>query len=386
MRPSFYIFSLIVCLAGIRVQHNVPVGILPRATDTIISKIRGLSFASVDDRGLKTTYCLRDIDLMIDRNQAALMHMGRTNGGHNISAWYFPGRSSQRALVIGGVHGSELSSIEVAYALVSKLLEADVAPYYSVIIIPSLFPDNAALALGHPEETGSTSNIGRYTHSTAVDPNRQMPSPGKSFNEEEQKDHLNRPIEKENQLLMQLIQSFKPTRIANLHAIRNTGYGGVYADPRTDSKGLALGYASDSSLALEIASFIDRQGGNVAGNFLDKKPTALYYKDPTPAAVGIFQKRNMTGSSLQANRGSGVSLGTWGTTAISGEQDDNKNRDAMRVITMEFPGSKRPADYKSETLQSFFRQQIRIFAESLRVVFLESFFTEEITSAKYNRI
>src|SRR3954454_6663882 len=59
---------------------------------------------------------------------------------------YFPGTSNQNALVIGGVHGSELSSVSVAKQLIELLSNSEVKPYYNVIIIPSLFPDNAALA------------------------------------------------------------------------------------------------------------------------------------------------------------------------------------------------------------------------------------------------
>src|SRR4051812_36946042 len=58
---------------------------------------------------------------------------------------YFPGTSNENALVIGGVHGSELSSVSVAKQLIELLANTDVKPYYNVIIIPSLFPDNAAL-------------------------------------------------------------------------------------------------------------------------------------------------------------------------------------------------------------------------------------------------
>lgn len=249
-------------------------------------------------------------------------------------------------------------------------------PWYSVIIIPSLFPDNAMKAINDPQQIGSTANIGRYTYPAAVDPNRQMPSPGKAYDEHNKSDHLGRQIEKENQLLLQLIREFKPQRIANIHAIRNEDYGGVYADPRTDHNGFALGYSSDSVLAIQIAAFIDWQGGNVAGNNLNKKPTALYYKDPLPVAKGSFQKRNLAGSALNAKRGSGVSLGTWASTAIKNEQNPSSNRDAMRIITIEYPGYKRPADYATRAHRSFQQKQVELFASAIGNVFLGEYFTE----------
>jgi hypothetical protein len=275
-------------------------------------------------------------------------------------------------LVIAGVHGSELSSVEVAYHLLSELLQAK-QPYYSVIIIPSLFPDNAVKAINEPEYIGSADNIGRYTDPHAVDPNRQMPSPGKAFDENNSLDHAGRKIEQENQLLLQL---FKPQRIANLHAIRDMNYGGVYADPRADHNGLASGYSSDSSLAVKMASYIHQQGGNVTGNNLHKKPTALYYKDPAPAQAGSLQKRNMTGTTLNLKRGSGVSLGTWGSTAIANEKDPSKNREAMRILTIEYPGYKRPLDYKTEAQQLLQQKQTELFAAAIETIFLGQHFTE----------
>ncbi len=312
---------------------------------------------------------------ILSQANPARIQMGFSKQGRMIQAWYFPGQTDHRALIIGGVHGSELSSIEVANELIRQLLQSDRQPYYTVVVVPSLFPDNAAIAASFPEEAGSDKNIGRYSFRNGVDPNRQMPSPGRSFSELQPTDHMDRTIETENQLLLQLIQTYEPQRIANLHAIRNTGYGGIYADPRTDHLGFALGYTSDSSLAVDMAKYVAGKGGNVAGNCLNKKPTALYYKDPAPAPAGQFQKRNMSGSSLKANRGSGVSMGTWGTTAVVGQ---SKNRPAMRVLTIEFPGAKRPEDYPTSSERRFFRSQVSWFAEAILAIFLDDNQTEPL--------
>lgn len=40
-----------------------------------------------------------------------------------VEYWYFPGTSEKKALVLGGLHGSELSAIEVANQLVKELAE-----------------------------------------------------------------------------------------------------------------------------------------------------------------------------------------------------------------------------------------------------------------------
>ena len=84
--------------------------------------------------------------------------LGMSSEGRLIEAYYFPGVFDNRAMVIGGVHGSELSSISVARSLIQLLSNGHLL-YYDVTAIPSLFPDNAALAASHPLQVGSLRNI-----------------------------------------------------------------------------------------------------------------------------------------------------------------------------------------------------------------------------------
>jgi hypothetical protein len=313
---------------------------------------------------------------IMEEKKAVSFYLGKSKKDQNIEAWFFPGTSQKKALVIGGVHGSELSSVEVAQAFIQKLLQKEKS-YYNVIIIPCLFPDNSALAKEKKNQIGSTANIGRYSFSAAVDPNRQMPTPGEPFYEDLAKDHFGREIEQENRLLLQLINSYKPERIASVHAIRDVTHAGIYADPRTDSKGYALGFETDSMLAIEMSKMIKNSNGFVPGNFLEKKPTALYFKDPVPVAKGEFQERNFSGSILPGNRGSGISLGTWASTAIASATDSSLNRNAMRILTIEFPGYKRSADYKVAKQKNYFHLQVQLYASAIENIFLEKYFIEE---------
>jgi hypothetical protein len=312
--------------------------------------------------------------ILINR-KATQFILGKSQQGRNVEAWFFPGSSNRRALIIGGMHGSELSSIEVAKELQRQMIESN-SSFYNVIIIPSLFPDNAEAAKQNPLMIGGVENIGRYSYRGAVDPNRQMPTPGLAFDEEHGIDHAGRKIETENALLLELIDEYRPQRIVNLHAIRTITNAGVFADPRTDHNGIALGYASDSCLAIAIAAAIQQKGGYIPGNQLNKKPTTVYCKDPAPVAAGLFQKRNLTGSALPGKRGGGVSLGTWASTAVCDEEYPSKNRDAIRLITIEFPGSKRPVDHKKE-LQALYQQQVELYAAAIKNIFLGEYFIEE---------
>jgi hypothetical protein len=170
----------------------------------------------------------------------------------------------------------------------------------------------------------------------------------------------------------------------NIHAIRDIEHAGIYADPRTDDKGYALGFETDSSLAVQMALLVAKKGGYIPGNRLNSDPTALYYKDPTPVDKGSFQQRNFSGSSLSNNRGSGISLGTWASTAVSGATNPTMNRDAMRILTIEFPGYKRPGDYKDARQKDYFARQVDLYASAIEKIFLKKYFVEEDRLYKTN--
>src|SRR5688500_12943939 len=84
-------------------------------------------------------------DFMLKR-VASTGQLGLSKKGRPVNAYYFPGASDKKALVIAGVHGSELSAIEIARKLVS-MLEKTSNIHYNVVIIPSVFPDNEVAAL-----------------------------------------------------------------------------------------------------------------------------------------------------------------------------------------------------------------------------------------------
>ena len=294
--------------------------------------------------------------------------LGYTNQSRPVEAYYFPGTSDKKALIVGGMHGSELSSIEMAGGLI-EVLSAGEMPYYNVVVIPALFPDNAVKAMLANQ---LMKNVGRYTTEESADPNRQMPEPGEAFNKTYPFDRCGRMIEIENQFLLQLIQDYRPARIASLHAIKDVTKAGIYADPRTDCRGYALGFETDSSLAVLMADFIESNGGDVGGNALKQCKTALYHFDPEIAATGFPQKRNFHGSSLPNNRGEGASLGGWATTAVCEGVDQ---RSAARLITVEFPGYQ-PSFVHEGTKKERCMVNIQQYIFSLRKIFLEAHYVE----------
>ena len=114
------------------------------------------------------------------------------------------------------------------------------------------------------------------------------------------------------------------------------------------------------------------------GNDLNQAtPTTLYSSDPPIAPKGQLQKRNLQGSLLPNNLGMGVSLGAWASTAVC-DADGQVARQAMRVITIEFPGNKRPLDY-TPAERAEHEKQLRLYAASISQVFLAKQFVENKT-------
>ena len=295
--------------------------------------------------------------------------VGYSNLGSPLTAHFFPGKNKEIALIVAGMHGSELSAIELADSLIAafkKLPEIN----RNVIIIPCLFPDNAAVADKYRARGDANSLTGRYTSSKHADPNRQMPSLGKAF-DTTASDHVGRIIEPENQILLELIGFIRPTLIISLHSISNLEFAGVFADPRTDSNGEAIGFYEDSFLAIKVANNILRDGGNVNGNRLKSTPNAIYYTDPSAVAKGKFQARNFGDSVANNKRGYGVSFGSWCSTDISDPENSKDNREAIQILTIEFPGYNRSIDFNDSISKKSVQNELRAYTSAIVGIFLQ---------------
>lgn len=249
--------------------------------------------------------------------KATSASIGTTAGKRSITAHFFPGTSADKALVVGGVHGSELSGIAVAEELVRRLSAPGAAPpFFSVVIVPSLFPDNVAARRefeaklkgrlspdDYAKAAAKARDPGRITKGQE-DPNRQMPMPGTDFDPTKPVDAAGRAIEIENRALLELIQRFRPVRIASLHAIKDAARAGVFADPHPSVTGAdpALAGRMDA-LALAMARRAQAGGARVAGNRLaGVDDTSLYPgQDPKQSKEQIERENKQ-----------GTSLGQWG--------------------------------------------------------------------------
>ena len=237
--------------------------------------------------------------------------LGMSKEKRPIQAFLFPGETSERALVISGVHGSEQAGVEVVELLLAELRKG-VRPYYTTVVIPKLFPDNYERKL----REGSTET------------NRDFPDRGTSLDTARKKgakkgkgpiDSLGKEILPENIMLMNVFERFRPSRVASVHGTFDLAKAGVFTDPR----GTAAETKQDRDLALTMAREAQKGGANVAGNKLGsaKENTGFEQADPV-----------------------GISLGGYGPQDVT--EGKATDRPSMTTITMETGGNERSSEFK----------------------------------------
>ena len=157
---------------------------------------------------------------------------------HEVKLFFFRGKTSERALVLAGTHGSEQQGIEVTNFLLEHIKKNQ--PHFSVIIVPSLFPDNAAHKLREERSQGNKACekiTGRKFKTADLKPNtnRNFPEAGTTVDEAKNVagisvDKNGEPILPENIALMRLIERFRPSRIISIHGTKSRKSGGVFSD------------------------------------------------------------------------------------------------------------------------------------------------------------
>ncbi|WP_206366438.1 eCIS core domain-containing protein [Sphingomonas gei] len=194
----------------------------------------------------------RPDDLWLARKIRA-HELGKTNGeagpkdlsgkpvARPVQAYFFRGSTERRALVIAGVHGSERQGVEVVEMLLADLAKQSQAPVLSVIVVPTLFPDSKAKADDMVGKGKSGMDLQAARESVfggkSVETNRNFPSPSKDLAASRDGggkaiDAVGNAISPENQMLMELMERFRPERIISVHGTWDPGAAGVFYDPR----------------------------------------------------------------------------------------------------------------------------------------------------------
>ena len=236
--------------------------------------------------------------------------------GEPIRAHLVPGQIDDVALVIAGVHGSEQSGVEVADRLLQQLQVAQ--PYYTVVIVPRLFPDNVASRAAWEKKLANDQgkiavskyrairtaddDPGRITPGKgSKDPNRQFPALGADLDMAKPVDSKGNLVEPGNLALLALIKQFAPKRLVSIHAQKDLKKAGIFADPHPSVAPGKLATDADQ-LAITAAKRADALGVRVAGNTRDGGFSSLY-----PG-----QNPKISAEKMKEENAKGPSLGQWG--------------------------------------------------------------------------
>lgn len=283
-----------------------------------------------------------------------------------ITVRYVAGRTERRALVIAGVHGSEVQGIEVAEQLIKDLSDPRNQPEMSVVVVPTLFPDDAAY---------------RNREGPGAHPNRNFPDPSKDLAASGGKDALGEAIRPENVMLMELVERFTPERIISIHGTWDPSKAGVSYDPRAltadeEARAVSWGVSPDSDEANAPPGLVNarRAGAQQAADDQDKAlalGAASLIDDRTstggPARGGLKHPSvagNYKGNAAKPNYAhweggidKGVSLGGYAS------------KRAISIFTVEPPDNKKLDEYKGAA-QAARDLEIKAYAEAVRTILL----------------
>lgn len=337
----------------------------------------------------------------------------------------YRGRTSARAMVVGGLHGSERGAVEVGSHIRRRLETPGFTPQYTVLFIEVLMAHNVACPV--PPSAMRASRHGRHTtvrEETVVDPttqqrstrhvregdnhvmpapynhvgdladpNRQAPTLGRGVDPTNPRDNRGRAIEPENYILLSLFNRFRPERILMLHGKASADSAGIYADPRTEANGDALGYGPDTGLAQGMA---ERAATEYAGSLpLQTRETAaqrlirarndlvngntrpnggaadgdtivnsIYPGDPAPAP-GPDPATGRQHHQARYGDGQRRPERTWGSyfsTAVQDPAHPEQNRPAVTTLTLETP------EYHNSTALGYDLPRLRQELQTLQQV------------------
>jgi len=227
-----------------------------------------------------------------------------TDPSLSIEAFFFPSpiqHTTHRALIIGGIHGTEVSSYQIAEEMINILKTPAGAKtlYFHTLIIPKVNPGGVLdICRCNRQEVDLNRNFLAPAISTSI-----CKIPG--WRKRNRKNSTNclctrpkrnvAPEQPETKLIKKVVTEFMPDRILSLHAISNVKQAGIFADPATDPESIKLARSLAETLPENV-----RKGN-----------------------LGL--KVTYTGGST-----GGTSLGAWAPTVIKGQ--------TTPVITMEVPG------------------------------------------------
>jgi hypothetical protein len=375
--------------------------------DTLMAALKGMTRPDADvEASLATKLAARSDDLWLAL-RVFRGEIGRTGKKRSIEAHYFPGTSGRRALVIGGVHGTERQGMEVARLLQSDLATQPAA--FSVVLVPVLFPDNAAK--GKLGERETVTDTGR-----TIETNRNFPTPDKDLAASGGKNAKGGDILPENQLLMELMERFRPERIISLHGTWDSSLAGVFYDPRkltaaerkaaedeaaaaaatssrpraTDGEGASEArwrevYEKSLAQGLKVradqADAADRDLSLRAAKLIDERTAAIDGRDrrsmSAPNAAQLEGKKKHSSVAGNVGQSGDLDFAFWGGGVPGGVSlGGYASARGMSIFTVEPPINRNIADYGAgstagdKVSQTGRRTELQAYADAVRTVLL----------------
>jgi hypothetical protein len=310
-------------------------------------------------------------------------------------AFFFPGRSDRRALIIGGVHGDEKRGVKVVQRLQSLLAARSATgnkPFFTTVLVPIVIPRTQAKG-----DRNVPGGIGMNNSGTevcrSVEPNRNFPLPGENFAAARQRgnsgatkpelmirdasNNLRPPkgndtssirMLPETRALISLIERFQPERLASVHdhslkqschacngkATRCGGEGpGIFVDPR--------GIDPQSGQITNKAQFDedDKLATRMLHAALGRLPCSISLLNSAfPPFAGNQAFFPPTVRYFSQQRVEGNSLGDWAPVPTTGRQ-------GIATLTIEVP--KYPSSHAAAE-----KRVIDLHRDLLQEIFLES--------------
>ena len=213
MRPACLRWFLSLWLAAI---GGASPAFAAAPCDEFVARLPNVNRALCNAAGLQATTARSTLGRVIWARDVRDVRDIRDERSLGVTA---PNQAALRVLVIGGIHGDELSSSSVAlhWLRLAEQFPVDMTPAVHWRFIPALNPD------------GLFSQPPRRVNANGVDLNRNFPTPNwerdaktyweKRTNKDPRRYPGTKPLsEPESAFLYQQMQSFKPQLIVSIHA------------------------------------------------------------------------------------------------------------------------------------------------------------------------
>ena len=334
-----------------------------------------------------------DISTPLDQHIQQNNKFFREIDGVGVEMYYFKGRTPRKALIIGGAHGAEQAGIQVVQMLIQKLRKS--WPYFTVILVPVQFPEQDKFARTkrpkrqnksyqsaedpkwlHGEGKRITRSVSPRLGGEKINTNRNMPDVGSGPDKNNPVDSAKRPILIENQIVIDLINRFKPERICNVHATSNSDRAGVFANTRYSDNGEfeAENSAWDQDLAITMSKRVAPKtaSGNQNPQLANKRVAGNHIG--TPKQTGMYKNEKYNREKFNNTDGK-TSVGEWGAHGIPQKNYDGSlnpyGRPSSTVITVEIRHYHRAPENPSSDEGKTRLEELESHVDAIREVFLD---------------